>query len=32
MKIVLKRPSEKPVEMECDPGEGYAEWRSLLEG
>lgn len=32
MKIVLKRPSEKPVEMDCDPGEGYAEWRSLLEG
>lgn len=32
MKIVLKRPSEKPVEMDCDPGDGYAEWRSLLEG
>jgi hypothetical protein len=32
MNIVLKRPNENPVEMDCDPGEGYEEWRKLLKG
>jgi hypothetical protein len=32
MRIMLKRPNEKPVEMDCKPGEGYSEWRDLIQG